>query len=387
MKPWPTARAISHTQAAPGQYNVLALSLGYVTNFNTSPVADTTSADVTGLTINLVPANYINSVTLQDQVTGVPLRGVQVFFQSNSSNNIAIGNTDANGVAIGGAVAESDWTIDISSQSLAALAYLRPQSNNGISLNTLVYVQPLRQANAMIYGTLTDSTSAPLANVDINANDQNNQYEADTTTDATGHYYLPVYGSGGGWNVQPDNSDPIFSPSHNPVYIAPSGQGFFTLNGSSANVANFVANVATASLAGTVTSGGSPVGGVQVDLFNVVGQNNNFAGSVTTQPDGSFSFGVSAGNWTITLDNQSTNSPNNYVSPKLDYPAVNRRRPYHEHRPALQTGTGTIQGYVRDFNHTGVSNANVGRLCHDWRVTYNAGGQTIGIGLLFLPGH
>ncbi|MDI1250698.1 MAG: MBG domain-containing protein [Lacunisphaera sp.] len=376
-------------QADPGSYQVLALAPGYVTSFNTSPPADTTSGNVSGLTISLTPAAYMNTVMLVDQ--GNPVRSVQVFFQSDSTGNIAIGNTDNNGVATGGAVAVADWSLDISSQSLAGLGYVRPQSNNGIALNTTNYTFPLQAANAMIYGTLTDNAANPLPNVNVNAGEQSNTYSADTLTDATGHYYLPIYTTGASnWNVQVDNQDPIWASSHVPAYIMPAGQPINSVAGGSANLANFVANVATAHLSGLATKLGVAQPDLRLDLYsvNLGNGNKSYAGSTTTDASGNFSFGVTAGTWAFALSTNTNNgtpvNPTNIVGPGLQY-TVNDGDNTTGIAYLILDSTGTINGTVTDFNGVGVSYANIDASATIGPDFYHAGAQTDGSGNYSFP--
>jgi len=367
-----------------GSYMVMALAPGYVTDMATAPTPTVTTASIPGANITLAAADYMNTVTLNDSSSGSGLRGVQIFFESKSTGKITIASTDNNGVAAAPATASASWTADISSQGLASLGYVRPQSNNGISLNATVMGIPLQAANALLYGTLTDNagTPNPLANVSVNTGDQNNTYSIDTTTDATGHYYLAVYGTGSYWSVNADSQNPIFGTS----YSVPQSQSTAVVASTAYNL-DLVAPAVTAHLSGTVTNAdnsNNPVSGVQVSLYSVGAMNTNFVTSVTTDASGAFSFGVTAGSWQIGLDGDSAGM-NNLVGPVLSYPTVTDGNDVTGIILSVRNGTGTISGTVTDFNGVPLGNTNVAGSVTIASVTYAAGTQTNASGQYSFP--
>lgn len=357
-----------------GSYMVMALAAGYVTNMGSAPMPTVTTANITGANVTLTAAEHMNLVTLADQATQSGLRGVQIFFESDNGY-MTIGNTDSNGVAVAASLASANWEADISGLSLEAIGYVRPQTDGGIPLNTTVQGIGLRAANAMIYGTLTDNsaTPVPLENVSIRAGDQSNTWSMDTYTDATGHYYLAVYGTGIDWYVNADSQNPLFGTS----YSLPPSQSA-TVLASTAYERNLVAPVVTAHLSGTVTNSdnaGAPVVGVQLNLYQALGMNTNYVTTVTTDGSGAFSFGVSAGSYQIALETQSA-SLNNVLGPVLSYPTVTDGNDVTGIPFVVRTTTGTISGTVTDFNGAPMVNANVVASATIDTVNYTAGAQT-----------
>ena len=62
----------------------------------------------------------------------------------------------------------------------------------------------LPKATALIYGSVKDNLGNPLVGLDVYANDNNNLYQTDGYTDASGNYVLGVLGLGSSdsWYVQ-----------------------------------------------------------------------------------------------------------------------------------------------------------------------------------------
>jgi len=372
--------------AAPGKYMVFPLASGYVLNQTNAQQVDTTSGSVASVPVVLAPADYMNVVQLQDQNNGSALRGVQLFLQSKNGY-IGLADSDAGGVVAAGAAVDVQWGYDPSSASLSSLGYVRPSNNNsngkGTPLASTNSTVTFQAANAMIYGTLKDNAFNPLANVDMNGGDQNNNYSVDAITDAGGNYYIPVYGTGGSWYVNVDNTNPLFGAT----LSAPQGQSVGTVSGGHFYTLNFVAPAVTAHIAGTVTNattGNSAVTDATLNLNSVVGQNVNFANSVTTgHTDGSFSFGLSAGSWQIQLDSNYA-SNHNLVAPLMSY-TINDGDNLTGQAYAVQSGTGTFSGNVLDFSGATVANANISASALIGGVTYVANVQADGTGHFSFP--
>jgi hypothetical protein len=377
--------------AASGVYQVLPLAAGYVSDMANILPADVSAGNATGLALTLTAGTYAHVLNAVDIATGSSLRGVQFFLQSSSS--IVIVNTDNNGYAVAAATPAYDWGYDPSSQSLNGLGYVRPSNNNGGSNGTTLYAinsaVPYRAANALFYGTLTDNagTPNPLVDFGMNANDQGNTFSVDTQTDATGHYYLPIYANGSTWFVGVDNKNPAFGVT----YSVPSNQST-TPVASTAYQYNFVAPAVTATIAGTIKnadSANAPVNSVTVNLYSVVGQNTNYVASVTTGTDGVYSFGITAGAWAIALDTGSNNANSanakNLVAPALSFPTIVDGNHLTGQDIFVKNGTGTISGTVSDFNATGISSANVQATASINSVTYVGSASTDNTGHYSFP--
>ncbi len=387
-----------YTLTAPyGSYQLVGVSLGYVGSMASAPsvTLNSTHTAVTGQSVAMVPATRTISANFQANTGTTPyptLRGVQVSFEEKTANLIVVTSTDNDGNLVGAVTASTSWKPNLSPTSLGALGVLQGQNNNLLdttAASLAAGTKLFNPANALIFGTLTDSSSTPvpLAGVGVGANDNINGYQSSTNTDATGHYYLLAWSPTTGtdtWSLNADNSNPIFSTT----YVLPAPVNVITNYSQATYPYNLVAPAITAHLSGTATKGGVAQSGLTLDLFYMGANNNNtFVGSTTTASDGTFSFGVNAGTWQIDLDNQSANSAN-IVGPQLNYtvPAVS---------PTNITGiaymvlpaTGTISGLVTDATGAPLTNASVygNTATQSNTVVYSAGAQTDGTGHYSFP--
>jgi hypothetical protein len=379
-------------QAPPGSYMVFAVSPGYVMSQAVAPMPTlVASTSLTGANFTVLPATCTISANFQNvNNSSATLRGVQLFFQSNNGGQMVLASTDNNGNAVAAVTAQSDWKIDMSAQSFAALGFMLTRNSSPISTlagSVNAGAVQFTPANALIYGTLKDNTTPtpnPLANAGVRANENNSGFQSEATTDASGNYYLLAWGpaspSSDNWNVGADNNNPIFSTT----YVLPPGQNASVQQGHAYPI-NLVAPLVTAHLSGSATvSPSGSAANLQLDLYQVSGQQTNYFGSTTTDGSGNFSFGVNAGTWQIQLNTNNGSNPTNLVSPVVSRTVVDGDNVTGIAFPLL-TNTWAISGTVKDPLNAGVSNANVYATATISSVTYNASAQSDGSGNFSLP--
>jgi hypothetical protein len=349
-------------------YYLLPVHLGNVASFqNASPVSLGAGQTITGQNLSMVAATNTISGNVSSNGNGVP--SLQMFIQSSSSS-ISLSYSDKDGnFAVG--VTPDQWKFELSDLSLGLLQYLKPNSKPTVDTtggNQNLYMT-LTQANAMIYGTVTNNLSNPLANVSLDGNDSGS-FNPNTVTNTSGNYYMLAHGPGSGsdsWFIQPDSSASGLSG-----YIIPPGQSVNLTSGQAQQV-NFTVSPVTAHLQGYVTQNGTPVSGVTVGASPSNTSSSTWISAVT-DANGYFDIGVYGGTWTITLDNGSASS-NNLVGPNLTETVADGQT-LSGIAFQVKPGTGIISGTVVDLNSSPMAFTNVFAYATINGVLYNAGSQT-----------
>jgi len=337
-----------YSLAAPtGSYVMFAVATGYVmTNSSAPNITVLSTQNQSGVNLSLDPATCTITANIGDP-NGNSLGGVEVSTKSNNSNQFSFAYSDPDGNLIAAVTAANDWTLSLSGEGLHALGYLQPQNDtpaNTSGGSVILSSISLTQANALIYGTVKDNLGNPLAGVNLDSDDSFGQNADFATTDSSGNYYLlangPECGDGQNWNVSPDNNNPALAN-----FVTPTGQNV-DVNSGQSYLTNFTVVPATARLQGTVTNAGTPVSGIELDLFSVGVGSPQFVTSITTGNDGTFNFGVTNGNWSLALDSFSNNNDSfNVVGPNLSE-NVTGNHTISGIAYQVITATGTISGTV-----------------------------------------
>ena len=212
-----------------------------------------------------------------------------------SGNLFAIAFTDTNG-DYSAAVSPSMWKIQPTKERLARRAYVLPQATFQIDTTTNSVANaniPLPKGNALFYGRVTDNSSAPFANIEVDA-DAHNDYSAKGFSDANGNYAVAALGglTNEFWNANINNASGTFAN-----YVL-NQFNELTLSSNQTVLQNFVALPATAQISGHVTdNSNNPVIGVQLFASANIGGGNYSSLDGTTDASGNYVLNVASGQW------------------------------------------------------------------------------------------
>jgi uncharacterized GH25 family protein len=367
--------------APPGNYSVVPFQVGHVASFANSPsVTVVFHQNLTDKNPTLTPATATITGQVTDSVdANNTLQAVQLFAVSDSMGEVTLASSDSDGAYDVSATAASDWDFNVSQYSTNTLGYLPPINDpifDTTSGNTSLFQNipiPLTAANALIYGSFTNTVPAPLSNVSIEAND-NFGYDTQSSTDLSGNYFLLAFGNTSGnpdtWNVNPSTDD---NPALDGYIVTPNYQNVNLMAGQAAQ-ANFVAENATNFFNGTVTNHGTPVPGVQIDAGAEI--NGTFINlQATTDSNGDFSIGTNVGNWTLSLDNQSA-SDFNLVGASFSENVTSPGQNINGIILPVTNATFVISGTVTDAFGDPVTFTNVGAFATIGGNTFSAGANT-----------
>ena len=286
----------------PGTYQLMAAAPNYYIDQSLAPQVTVTGGVSATNDLFLTSGTVTISGNIYDAANSNGIGGLM--FQLESDNLFAVGFTDTNG-NYSAAVTPNFWKIQPNKERLPRRAYVVSQNKFQVDTtggNVTNANVPLYKGNALFYGRITDSSNAPLANIEFNAGDTNNQYEAKGYSDSNGNYCVVALG------------DTNLLGTTNLYWSSPNTSANAALAGSILNIFdntnvlanhaiqfNYVALPVTAQVSGRVRdSQGNPVAGVE--LF---GYNFNYGGysyqSLTSQTDnsGNYSFGVADGAWQV----------------------------------------------------------------------------------------
>ena len=357
-----------------GSYQIAAFKTGCVADFSVPPVLLPTGAVLTQ-GIQVAAATTSVSGKAADASTGEGLGGVQLFV-GTQDGHAAIISTNADGTYVA-PVTAGLWSFETSEISLGHFGYLSLNKDTaGITADTTsaaatgVDIQ-VPKASALIHGTVTDSSAAPLAGIRMGADDNTHTYNCKAITDANGHYVLAV--RTGLWQTYISSDNQGLAG-----YIIPNGQAV-EITGAQAVLANFSMLAVDAHLQGVVIHAGVPVPGIRVGAFN--SGSHQFI-TVPTAADGTFDLGLFAGTWTLRIESLSAASFN-IVSPAVDY-TLGAHETLGGITLAVNTASAWIDGNVSDSNSQPVS-ANVYANATIGGVFYIVDAQTDGTGHYVMP--
>lgn len=190
----------------PGNYVLIVIQSGYVTNPNEGLVSVSSDAfAVKNLTNNTAP--WTVSGQLRDSVGGTGLAGM--FIEANSSSGSFTGTfTDPNGY-YNLKVTPGEWRFGPNESQLAQVGYLRLSSKavTNVSSDVSNLNFPVTKVTALIYGRITDNFMNPVVGIEFRANDYNtNSFEArGRSFPADGSYALGV--KAGTWWVRAEEDE------------------------------------------------------------------------------------------------------------------------------------------------------------------------------------
>jgi hypothetical protein len=272
-------------------------------------------------------ANYvvqaIGATTLQSFVTSTSVNvdpytstTVTLITGSVSQASGALTNvSSADVTAVQNTVLQTTGDVSTTSTTSATLASsLKSVITNNIESNNIVTSIP---SLGSITGTVTDSSSTPLANIHIMVRTFGDQVTmAVTTTDISGNYIVHV--PAGNYVVCALNATTT-SMASSEWWVSNTS---VTLNlhqaskitvGTTAVTANFQLP-AGGRISGTVTGGSStnPLAGILVNLYDFATTHKLMW--IRTLPDGTFNFNIAQGTYYLTFENESLSSQQPYGS-------------------------------------------------------------------------
>jgi hypothetical protein len=358
--------------SAPGSYAVGALKTGYVFDFTAASQVTIDAGATVTQNLSLMPADRTISGRLSDP-GGAGLPGVQVTAETDDPGMLALVFTDADGnfsIPVSGAA--TSWGVDPSWKSAALLGYLAPANRYPVDVSggdvSGISIQRSR-STALIYGTLRDDQSLPVAGIGFEAD--NDQYDVfGGPSDSSGNYVVGV--AGGNWWLGPSSDDLA-----DREYVGQSTN--VTVSTGQALRQNFVVQRATAHLSGRVTDdSGQPVSNICVNAYPGQGGNGVDA---ETDSDGNFSLAVSGGTWYLQLCGDDARQ-RGLVSPTLSF---NVSGDVSDIQCVARHATAQITGSVMDNSNAPIGDlgvnafATAGASYGAWQRTDSGGGFSLGV--------
>jgi hypothetical protein len=295
----------------PGPYILIAVSPGYYFDESLAPAVTLTN-DMS-VTNNLSLTNgtvSISGTVLGDNAANSnTLGGVMLQFSSGSLTAMAF--TDTNGNFSAG-VSPNNWKIQLSRERLARRAYAIGTSTLQVNttLGSVANVTNIAyKGNALLYGSISNNSAAPLANVEFSGNDGNNLYSAKGFSDQNGNYAVAVLGDipNDTWSVSPASTANALSLAN---YIENSSS-ITVIADSQAVQQNFVCLPITASISGQVQENSvGPVAGIGIFASATIDGLTYQSDNVDTGTNGDYTLGVTPGDWFVQF-NEYTDFGNN----------------------------------------------------------------------------
>lgn len=280
--------------AKPGVYDVVAVKHGFVGAFGRGIEHQLAPGANTTVDVQLEPASRTIAGKVRDRSTGLGLPAVQVVFRSQEGK-FTVDYTDASG-NFATPVAAADWDVEVERKAVNQIGYVapaRPDQADTVAGNETGVVISLPKAVALLYGKLTDSTGATLADAEIDAVSGDGEFESFSVSDENGNYVIAL--SSGKWSVAP-TAGPLLEAgyvSSRPLAI--------TLQDRQSTENDFTVSPANATASGTLLDEhGSPIeeATFYASEIDVTGRFTTF----TTAADGTFEIGLSNGKWRLTPD-------------------------------------------------------------------------------------
>jgi hypothetical protein len=331
----PVAAAVADTAGAytvlapPGTYSFIAVRTNYVYDYSATPIL-TLGAGAT-VTTNLTLTSATASITGKFVDAATNSIGLPGIFVPGSSTNgqIAACFTDTSG-NFSMRVTSGQWQLGSDDSGLIVHGYLGLNNKTNVNSGATNVIIPFPKATALFYGTVKDSLGNPMANIDVNANDQNmtnnNLYQSDGYTDANGKYYVGIVGGLGAndtWGVQVSNGGGSSNPT-NYLFSQPQFQqnGGTNVSAGTAVLQDFTGVLTTNLITGNVQqSNGNPIGGVGVFGYATI-NSVNYQTQVDTDGSGNYALNVANGNWNVNVNCNGGNDsldgilgPGNYLCP------------------------------------------------------------------------
>jgi hypothetical protein len=283
----------------PGSYAVMAAVPNYYMDQSFAPQVTLTNGMSATNNLSLSNGTVTVSGAFYDTGNSNGIPGLMVQFESG--NLFAIGFTDSNG-NYSAALAPNFWKVKPAKERLPRRAYVVPQQSLQVDAtagNVTNANVGLPKGNALFYGHIADNLGSPFVNIEFDANDTNNNYDAKGYSDPNGNYASVALADGTNeWNCNPNNAANIALT------------GYILNNSQNTNIAvgqaikqDFVALPVNAQISGRVRdNSGNPV--VRATLYASTFSSTNSYQSLNSQTDtnGNYSLGVSTGaggNWGV----------------------------------------------------------------------------------------
>jgi hypothetical protein len=356
--------------AAPGTYIVSPTrcsgGVGFISDFSNPAVISFPSGGTTnGLNFSVTASTRSITGRVTDDL-GNGLGGMKV--EGSSTNSLfALTFTDANGNYTLSATS-SEWEVEVSSWGLALGGYVGLHQATVINTTTgnvanVNLIAP--RANALIYGTASEGGTNFVGLVQIEGvNEPSHTYEAASVTDASGNYWLGVFGAN--WSLGANSADAL--------------QAGFITRGTNTTVATNAAvraDISARAATGTVTGrlvneSGQPQGGLDV-FINEIPSFVQSQGRSSNQ-DGTFTLGWFTGNWFLGVNlAQATNR--NLLPPSLNFTNGGSSNLANVN-VVLKNMNSTLHGTLRDNLGNPVTNQTVSASANVSGTNYFASGLT-----------
>lgn len=275
--------------AAPGQYDMAAVHRGFVGAFGKGVEQTLGAGEHKVVNLTMETGTRTISGQVRDNKTNAGLPAVQVVFKTETGK-FTVDYTDANG-NFSTSVTPGKWNVAVQPNTVNQLGYLAPyaavaaDTSAGNESNVNI---GLAKATTLLYGTITDSSNAPLAGLDLDATDESFRFQAYAVTDSSGNYVLAI--SSGVWAV-----DAAASGLETRQDLAPLPTKLYSAEGQATNV-NFAASKASAQVSGALKDNNGA--GISDITYQALRDTGRFV-RLGTQANGSFSVGLSAGTWSF----------------------------------------------------------------------------------------
>ena len=279
--------------AEPGEYDLVTVKHGFVGSFGTGVEQELSAGADKSVDLTMAPGTRTISGQLRDHASAQGLPGVQVVFRSQGGTAFTVEYTDASG-NFSTSVTPGDWDIEVERNAVNQLGYLAPTQPKSVDTSTgnvSNVAISLPKATALLYGKVTDSQGPPLIEAEVDAVNEDVEYEAYTVTDASGNYVIAV--NSGIWFTAP-----TAGALQETDYVSPDPEVLFVEDGQAMPV-NFAVLKSNARLSGTLLDdAGAPVPEMifRAEEISGTGRYTTFA---TEEPDGTFDIGITSGIWRV----------------------------------------------------------------------------------------
>jgi len=356
-------------QAPPGVYVPFAISSYFVVNYSISQVVTLGSGATVNTNLSLTNATQTISGHFVDAThSGIGLPGVflPADLSTNGQDLIAVCFSDTTG-NFTERVSSGQWGLGSSDSGLIVHGYVGWNNSTNVNAGATGVTLAYPKATALFYGKVTNNLGSPLANIDIGADDNNNNlYEADAFTETNGSYVLGVLGGLGSsdpWQAQ-YNGNPTYYIFSQPALDQNGGTN---IGAGKAVLANFTGILATNTISGNVETNGNPIIGVGVSASATIGGTYYNLNNVDTDTNGDYTLSVANGTWSVNVSCQGGNNDSldnilgngNYQCPDSQNVTINNNNATGVNFVVQLSGSDQIFGYLTDGNGNPIIGVNV----------------------------
>lgn len=281
--------------AEPGQYDLVAVKRGFVGAFGKGVEHRLTAGVDSVANLTMQPGTRTISGQVRDSANssqGLP--AVQVVFRSDDGK-FTVDYTDANG-NFSTPVTAGQWEVEVERNAVNQLGYLAPSQGrpaNTTAANVSNVAFGLPKATALIHGKVNAENGGGIDLTEVDAGDENAEFEAFTVTDAAGNYVIAV--NEGVWFV-----DATAGALQARGYLSPEPAELFIASGE-AKLVNFVVPVANARLIGTLRDANDDAV-AEVTFVALETSGTNRFTTFITDADGTFDVPLTNGTWQLVPD-------------------------------------------------------------------------------------